>query len=89
MKRKLQLHYLLKEGFEHDETTYKPTTACGTRLEKFSGYLREWNTSKMLVIIAFYLDILESPKILSLTLKDHEVDTVKAINTLCKMKYQL
>ena len=56
---------------------------------KFSGYLKEWNKTKMIVNIAFYLHILEPAKVLSLSLQNVEIDTVNAIRAIRKSKSNL
>ena len=53
---------------------------------KFKGYLKQWQSTKMLLHIAFYIDVLEPVKILSLSLQKKEVDPVNSSNALLKTK---
>ena len=41
---------------------------------KFKEYLKQWQSTEMLVNIAYYIDVLEPVWILSLTLQKKEVD---------------
>ena len=56
---------------------------------KLKGYLKEWKTTKMLLHLCFYVDILSPLKKLSLVLQKEETDTVEAASSLQKAKRDL
>lgn len=56
---------------------------------KMKGYLKDWRTTKMLVNLCFYLDILSPLKKLSLILQKEGVDTVEAADAILKSKRDL
>ena len=53
---------------------------------KVSGYLKSWKTSKMLLHVAFYLDLLTPFKYLSLVFQKESADTVDATRAIVKMQ---
>ena len=56
---------------------------------RISGYVKEWKSSKVLVNLCFYIDILEPIRKLSLTFQGDKVDTVKAAQAIKKVDHDL
>lgn len=121
--RELQeIHDLVKESMEYDDTGVKPVRANGTRwvahrvaamkkvldkfdvymvhLEslcndasystkdraKFQGYFKKWNSTEMLLNIAYYIDILEPIRLLSITFQKSDIDVVKSARALSNVQ---
>lgn len=51
---------------------------------RLKGYLKKWSNYNTLVGCAMYVDILKPPSLLSLSLQDHELDTVLGIKNMLK-----
>ena len=56
---------------------------------KIKGYLTKWNTTNMLLNMAFYLAILQPASFLSLAFQKENIDPVRAIETLLNVKKRL
>ena len=46
---------------------------------KMKGYLNKWNTSKMIIQVAFFIDLLTIPSILSLSYQKDDVNPVESV----------
>ena len=73
----------------HLEKVISDKTYTGKMRAKVKGYLRDWKSSKMLVNLAFYMDILEPFRKLSLAFQKDGVDTVDAASAIAKTKKNL
>ena len=58
------------------------------RAKLLKGYLKDWRNSKMPLLLAMCIDLLEIPSKLSLAMQDEKIDTVNAINCLAKNQRQ-
>ena len=56
---------------------------------KLKGYLKLWNKTSLLVKLCFFADLLEPFSKLSMAFQQDEIDPVKAINALRKIKSKL
>ena len=56
---------------------------------KISGYLRKWKRSRIPLLLALFIDLLEIPSILSKSFQEDNVDTVNAMLCLAKAKNRL
>ena len=56
---------------------------------KIKGYLTKWNTTNMLLNMAFYLAILQPASFLSLAFQKEDIDPVRAIEALLNVKKRL
>ena len=73
----------------HLEKVISDKTYTGKMRAKVKGYLRDWKSTKMLVNLAFYMDILEPFRKLSLAFQKDGVDTVDAASAIAKTKKNL
>ena len=56
---------------------------------KMKGYLRKWSKADMPLLLALFIDLLETPSILSRSFQDDKIDTVQAMRSLSKAKERL
>ena len=68
----------------HLQTLVEDTTIKSIDQQRLKGYLLKWRQSKILLGCAMYIDILQSPSILSLTLQDDNIDVALGIKSLLK-----
>ena len=73
----------------HLENVASDNTYKASDRAKITGYLRQWNTPKMLASLCFYRDILEPARRLSLMFQKESVDTVLAAEALVTVKNRL
>ena len=66
------------------QTLVENTTIKSIDRQGLIGYLLKWRQSKILFGCAMYIDILQSPSILSLTLQDDNIDVALGIKSLFK-----
>ena len=52
--------------------------------QKLKGYVFKWRNSRIIMGCAMYIDILQSPSLLSLSLQDNNLDIVKGIRGILK-----
>ena len=46
---------------------------------KIKGYLNKWNTPKMIIQVAFFIDLLTIPSILSLSFQKEDINPVESV----------
>ena len=68
----------------HLQTLVEDRTIKSIDRQRLKGYLLKWKQSKILLGCAMYIDILQSPSILSLTLQDDNIDVALGIKSLLK-----
>ena len=68
----------------HLQTLVEDTTIKSIDRQRLKGYLLKWRQSKILLGCAMYIDILQSPSILSITLQDDDIDVALGIKSLLK-----
>lgn len=56
---------------------------------KLSGYLSRWKQGRIPLMLAFFIDLLDIPAVLSKSFQDNEIDPVYAIQALNKCKTRL
>lgn len=69
---------------QHLESLCEDKTIKSQDRAKLKGYLQQWRKSKMPILLAFFIDLLEIPSRLSLALQKEEIDTVYAAMSLQK-----
>ncbi|CAB3979843.1 zinc finger 862-like [Paramuricea clavata] len=60
-----------------------------TDRQKLKGYLRKWKSSRMLLYVALFIDVLNPAAILSKAFQDDPIDSVGAIHNLKRSKQSL
>ena len=70
----------------HLESLCNDATYSTKDRSKFQGYLKKWNSTKMLLYIAYYIDILEPIRLLSIAFQKVDIDVVKSARALSKVK---
>ena len=70
----------------HLESLCNDATYSTKDRSKFQGYLKKWNSTKMLLYIVYYIDILEPIRLLSIAFQKVDIDVVKSARALSKVK---
>ncbi len=74
---------------QHLETMTEDETITSKDKAKMKGYLRRWNSSRMPLLLALFIDMLTIPSILSLTFQKETIDPVQTVRALKKTKERL
>ena len=67
-----------------EDSTYKAKEKA-----KIKGYLNKWNTSKMIIQVAFFIDLLTIPSILSLSFQKEDVNPVESVKAFDRASERL
>ena len=51
---------------------------------RIKGYLKTWNSAKMLLMVSFFIDFLTIPSILSLAFQKDDINPVDSVRCMAK-----
>ena len=86
-KRKALQHVIDRYGayLSHLQAlTTEDTAIKSVDRQRLKGYLLKWKEGRILIGCALFIDILQSPALLSLSLKDDNIDVASGIKNLLK-----
>ena len=68
----------------HLQALTEDTTIRNVDRQRLKGYLSKWKEGRILIGCALYIDVLQSPSLLSLSLQDECIDVASEIKNLLK-----